>query len=49
MDRRVHEEVDDAADFAEDSPEPGIEELYRHVYADEDVNGRLFFDRKNRL
>jgi pyruvate dehydrogenase E1 component alpha subunit len=44
MDRRVHEEADDAADFADNSPEPPEEDLYRHVYADEDVNGRLYFD-----
>jgi pyruvate dehydrogenase E1 component alpha subunit len=49
IDRRIHEEVEDAADFAEQSPEPGLDQLYAHVYADEDVNGRLFFDRKNRL
>ena len=49
MDAKVHEEVDDAADFADNSPEPGDEELYAHVYAEEDVAGRLFFDRKNRL
>ena len=44
MDRRVHEIVDDAAEFAENSPEPGEDELYTHVYASEDVNGRLWFD-----
>ena len=49
MDEEIHGIVDEAAEFAENSPEPGVEELYRHVYVDEDVNGRLFFDRKNRL
>jgi pyruvate dehydrogenase E1 component alpha subunit len=49
IDRRVHDEVDDAAAFAASSPEPGIDQLYAHVYAHEDVNGRLFFDRRNRL
>jgi TPP-dependent pyruvate/acetoin dehydrogenase alpha subunit len=49
MDEGIHRIVNEAAVFAENSPEPGVEELYRHVYADEDVNGRLFFDRKNRL
>ncbi|HSH44531.1 MAG TPA: pyruvate dehydrogenase (acetyl-transferring) E1 component subunit alpha [Longimicrobiales bacterium] len=44
MDAEVQEEVDDAAEFAENSPEPGDEDLYTHVYADMDVNGRLFFD-----
>jgi pyruvate dehydrogenase E1 component alpha subunit len=45
MDRQIQNEVDDAADFAEQSPEPGLEDLYRHVYASEDVHGRLFIDR----
>jgi pyruvate dehydrogenase E1 component alpha subunit len=49
LDQRAHEIVDDAAEFADKSPEPGIEELYTDVYATEDVNGRLFFDQKNRL
>src|SRR5688572_3778535 len=48
IDKRVHEEVDDAAEFADQSPEPALEELYQHVYAQEDVNGRLFFDRRER-
>ena len=49
MDERAHEIVEDAAEFAENSPEPGIEELYTDVYVNEDVNGRLFFDQRNRL
>ena len=49
LDQRAHEIVDDAAEFAEKSPEPGMEELYTDVYANEDVHGRLFFDQKNRL
>jgi pyruvate dehydrogenase E1 component alpha subunit len=48
MDKRVHEEVDDAADFAENSPEPSVDTLYKYVYADENVNGRLYFDRRDR-
>ena len=44
IDARVHAEVDDAAEFAENSPEPTEEELYRNVYASEDVAGRLYFD-----
>jgi TPP-dependent pyruvate/acetoin dehydrogenase alpha subunit len=48
MDKRVHEEVDDAADFADRSPEPGLDQLYQHVYANEDVRGRLFFDGRER-
>jgi pyruvate dehydrogenase E1 component alpha subunit len=49
LDQRAHEVVEDAAEFAEKSAEPGIEELYTDVYASEDVHGRLFFDQKNRL
>jgi pyruvate dehydrogenase E1 component alpha subunit len=49
MDEDVQAEVDDAAEFADNSPEPGDEELYEDVYADTQVNGRLFFDRRNRL
>jgi pyruvate dehydrogenase E1 component alpha subunit len=48
IDRRVHEAVDDAAEFAEQSPEPALDELYAHVYAQEDVHGRLFFDGRER-
>ena len=46
IDKRVHEEVDDAAEFAESSPEPTEESLYANVYASEDVAGRLYFDRR---
>ncbi len=49
IDQRAHDMVEDAAEFADQSPEPGIEELYTDVYASEDVKGRLFFDQKNRL
>jgi pyruvate dehydrogenase E1 component alpha subunit len=49
MDEEVKEIVDDAEEFADNSPEPGDEELYVDVYADTDVRGRLFFDRRNRL
>jgi pyruvate dehydrogenase E1 component alpha subunit len=49
MDADVQAEVDDAAEFADNSPEPGDVELYTDVYADLNVNGRLFFDRRNRL
>ena len=45
IDGRVHSEVDDAAEFADQSPEAGIEELYTDVYASEDVQGRLFLGR----
>ncbi|HEX6309273.1 MAG TPA: pyruvate dehydrogenase (acetyl-transferring) E1 component subunit alpha [Longimicrobiales bacterium] len=46
IDARVHREVDDAAEFAENAPEPTEEALYSHVYASEDVHGRLYFDRR---
>jgi pyruvate dehydrogenase E1 component alpha subunit len=49
MDDEVQAEVDDAAEFADNSPEPGDEELYTDVYADVGVHGRLFFDRRDRL
>ena len=49
MDDDVQAEVDDSAEFADGSPEPDDDALYDHVYSDLSVNGRLFFDRKNRL
>jgi pyruvate dehydrogenase E1 component alpha subunit len=44
IDERVHAEVDDAAEFADRSPEPAPETLYDDVYAVVNENGRLFFD-----
>jgi pyruvate dehydrogenase E1 component alpha subunit len=44
MDDQVHAEVDDAAEFAEKSPEPGPEELYTDVYAQRPEFGRTFLD-----
>ena len=49
MDKRVQDEVDDAAQFAENSPEPSIDELYTDVYSEENQYGRLFIDNRNRL
>jgi pyruvate dehydrogenase E1 component alpha subunit len=49
IDARVQREVDDSAEFADASPEPGPEELYRDVYAEINEHGRLFFDRQNRV
>ncbi len=47
---KIDEEVKrisaEAADFAEKSPEPEAPELYRDVYAEEDVAGRLYFDMR---
>jgi pyruvate dehydrogenase E1 component alpha subunit len=48
MDAEVREISEKAAQFAEDSPDPEVGELYRDVYAQEDVNGRLYFDMRNR-
>lgn len=39
--------ADEAAEFADASPKPGPEELYDHVWAQEN-HGRLFFDRRER-
>ena len=52
LDKEMLEEMDaeakqiaaDAADFADQSPQPGPEALWTHVWADPDVHGRLFFD-----
>ncbi|HSL72460.1 MAG TPA: pyruvate dehydrogenase (acetyl-transferring) E1 component subunit alpha [Longimicrobiales bacterium] len=49
IDQRVHEEVEDAAKFADESPEPAADELYTDVYAQENERGQLFFDHRNRL
>jgi pyruvate dehydrogenase E1 component alpha subunit len=48
MDEEVKDVSEKAAEFAENSPEPDAEELYRDVYAEEDVAGRLYFDMRNR-
>jgi len=34
IDAEIEAEIESAVDFAENSPPPGTEELYRHVYAD---------------
>ncbi|MBI4544690.1 MAG: pyruvate dehydrogenase (acetyl-transferring) E1 component subunit alpha [Gemmatimonadetes bacterium] len=44
LDERVRGEVEEAAQFAEGSPEPAPEELYRDVYAELPERGRIFFD-----
>ena len=43
MDKRVQEEVEDAAAFADGSAEPDPSALFEHVYAEENDSGRLFF------
>ncbi|MFO7261381.1 MAG: pyruvate dehydrogenase (acetyl-transferring) E1 component subunit alpha [bacterium] len=49
MDAKVQAEVEDAAEFADKSPEPPAEELYKDVYAQIPEHGRLFFDRMDRM
>ena len=49
MDARIAEEVQDSMDFADRSPDPEPEELYRDVYAQVPERGRLFFDRMDRV
>jgi len=48
MDEEVKRVSEEAADFAENSPEPEAPELYTDIYAEEDVNGRLYFDMRDR-
>jgi len=48
MDEEVKRISEEAADFADKSPEPGVAELYTEIYAEENVNGRLYFDMRNR-
>lgn len=48
MDAEVREAVDEAVEFAEDSPFPSEDELYAHVYAEINEHGRLFFDGRDR-
>lgn len=44
MDEQIREEVDDAAEFAENSPEPEPAALYSNVYRQINDSGQLFFD-----
>jgi pyruvate dehydrogenase E1 component alpha subunit len=46
MDEEVKQVVDDAAKFAEESPDPSEDALYEDVYAELNPHGRLFFDRR---
>ncbi len=48
MDAEVRKICDEAAEFADESPLPDPVELYTHVYAEEDVHGRLYFDGRER-
>ncbi len=44
MDAEARRIAQESADFAENSPPPGPETLYDHVWADVNPHGRLFFD-----
>jgi pyruvate dehydrogenase E1 component alpha subunit len=44
IDREVRAEVDEAAEFADDSPVPAAEMLYQDVYSEINEHGRLFLD-----
>lgn len=44
MDEEARQAAQEAADFADASPQPGPEALYRNVWAEINPNGRLFFD-----
>src|SRR5690606_11518969 len=48
LDARAREESEDAAEFADQSPDPDPSELYQHVYAQAPEHGRLFFDGNDR-
>jgi pyruvate dehydrogenase E1 component alpha subunit len=48
MDEEVRGICEEAAAFADAAPEPGPDELYRHVYAEINEHGRLFFDGRER-
>jgi pyruvate dehydrogenase E1 component alpha subunit len=48
MDREVRDVVDEAAEFADLSPFPSEEDLYKHVYAEINKHGRLFLDGRDR-
>jgi pyruvate dehydrogenase E1 component alpha subunit len=48
MDAEARSIAADATEFAEASPQPDPSALYRHVWAEENPNGRLFFDGRDR-
>jgi pyruvate dehydrogenase E1 component alpha subunit len=48
MDAEARRIAQEAADFADASPLPGPESLYRNVWAHEGPHGRLFFDGRSR-
>lgn len=48
LDAEVREVCDEAVEFADNSPLPDASQLYAHVYAEENPNGRLYFDGRER-
>ena len=48
MDAEARQTAGEAADFAEESPKPGRDALYKNVWAVENEHGRLFFDGRDR-
>jgi pyruvate dehydrogenase E1 component alpha subunit len=48
MDQEVRAQVEDAAEFADNAPDPDAGELYSHVYSQINEHGRLFFDGRDR-
>jgi pyruvate dehydrogenase E1 component alpha subunit len=48
MDKEIRAEVDEAAAFADESPEPDESALYEDVYSTINPDGRLFFDGRRR-
>jgi hypothetical protein len=48
MDAEVQEIVDEAHEFADQSPTPSAEDLYTHVWARVNEHGRLFLDGRDR-
>jgi pyruvate dehydrogenase E1 component alpha subunit len=48
MDQEVRAQIEEAAEFAENAPQPEPSELYNHVYSQINEHGRLFFDGRGR-
>jgi pyruvate dehydrogenase E1 component alpha subunit len=47
MDKEARAIAQEAADFADASPAPSSDVLYKNVWADENTHGRLFFDGRS--
>ncbi len=48
IDAEARKIAQEAADFADASPKPDRDALYRNVWAEENEHGRLFFDGRER-